>query len=317
VPQDGRIQVKLGTHRVDLRVSSLPTVHGESVVLRVLDRESMRLSPDALGLADDDRDRLRRILALADGMVLVTGPTGSGKTTTLYACLNSLNQADRKIITVEEPVEYQLTGVNQVAVRPEIGMTFASALRAMLRQSPNVILVGEIRDRETADVAVNAALTGHLVFSTLHTNDAVGAVTRLADLGARPFLVSSVLRAVIAQRLVRRICPHCRRWEEPSDRDMVAAGWIRGQVDLGRCARGAGCPECRETGFAGRIAIFEMFFITAVVRRLMAAHAGASAIRDQARRDGLRSLREDGLRKVLAGETTIEEVLGATSGESL
>jgi general secretion pathway protein E/type IV pilus assembly protein PilB len=316
IPQDGRIQVKLASRRVDLRVSSLPTIHGESVVLRVLDRESVSLHPDALGLAGDDRERLQRILALPDGMVLVTGPTGSGKTTTLYACLNALNQVDRKIITVEEPVEFQLPGINQVPVRPEIGMTFASALRAMLRQSPNVILVGEIRDRETAEVAVNAALTGHLVFSTLHTNDAPGAVTRLGDLGARPFLVSAVLRAVVAQRLVRRICRRCRRPAAPTDGEMVAAGWIRGAVDLGQCARGSGCADCQGTGFAGRTAIFEMFFITGAVRQLIGANAGASALRAQARQDGMRSLRADGLRKVLAGETTIEEVLGATAGES-
>ncbi|HVU16479.1 MAG TPA: GspE/PulE family protein [Candidatus Didemnitutus sp.] len=317
VPQDGRIQQMLSDRRVDLRVSSLPSLHGESIVLRVLDAGRRNFHPDALGLDAENRAVLDRILALPDGMVLVTGPTGSGKTTTLYGCLNALNSVDRKIITVEEPVEFQFRGMNQVPVRPEIGLTFATALRAMLRQAPNVILIGEIRDRETAEVAVNAALTGHLVFSTLHTNDAPGAVTRLTDLGARPFLVSAVLRAVVAQRLVRRVCENCARPTEPAPHEKVAAGWIQPDVDFSGCRRGIGCPNCEGTGLSGRTAIFEIFLITETVRGLIATGAGAEAIRAQALREGLRSLRADGLRKVLAGETTIEEVFAATAGDPL
>jgi len=315
VPQDGRIQVAVDGRAIDLRVSSLPTVHGESVVMRILDQQGLRVGLPELGFGPETEAAFARVLASPDGIVLVTGPTGSGKTTTLYSCLHHLNRADRKIITVEEPVEYQLTGINQVPVRAEIGMTFASALRAMLRQAPNVVMVGEIRDRETAEVSLNAALTGHLVFSTLHTNDAPGAVTRLIDLGARPFLVAAALRATVAQRLVRRVCPHCRRLHVPSAREILAAGLTPGQAAGGRFARGAGCAACRGTGYLGRTGIFEMFLITAKIRDLIGENAPAARLRALARAEGMPSLREDGLRKVLAGDTTIEEVVSATAGD--
>jgi type IV pilus assembly protein PilB len=312
VPQDGRIQIELAGRPLDLRVASLPTAHGESIVMRLLDRQNLRLGLPELGFGSDDEKLFRRLLASPDGLILVTGPTGSGKTTTLYACLHHLNQPDRKIVTVEDPVEYQLGGINQVPVRPEIGMTFGAALRAMLRQSPNIIMVGEIRDRETAEIAINAALTGHLVFSTLHTNDAPGAVTRLLDLGVKPFLVAASLRAVMAQRLVRRICPQCRRPGEPSPHELRMLGLTAAQAAGASIARGAGCSACRGSGYLGRTGIFEIFFANDVMRELIAGSASAGRLRAQARQDGMRTMREDGLRKVLAGLTTIEEAVSAT-----
>jgi general secretion pathway protein E/type IV pilus assembly protein PilB len=315
VPQDGRIQIALDGRPLDLRVSSLPTAHGESLVLRVLDQQGLRLGLSELGFGDEDREMFTRLLASPDGILLVTGPTGSGKTTTLYSCLHHLNQPDCKIITVEEPVEYQIGGINQVPVRTDIGMTFASALRAMLRQAPNIVMVGEIRDRETAEVSLNAALTGHLVFSTLHTNDAPGAVTRLIDLGSKPFLVAAALRATVAQRLVRRICPHCRRAHVPSPRELRLCGLSSAQAADARFARGAGCAACHGTGYLGRLGIFEIFLITDAIRTLIGENASGARLRAQARRDGGRSLRDDGVRKVLAGSTTIEEVASATAGD--
>jgi type IV pilus assembly protein PilB len=312
VPQDGRIQVKLGGRSLDLRVSSLPTAHGESIVMRILDKEGLRLGLPELGLLPDDQTNFERLLGSPDGIVLVTGPTGSGKTTSLYACLHHLNHADRKIITIEDPVEYQLTGINQVPVRAEVGMTFASALRAMLRQAPNIVMVGEIRDGETADIAINASLTGHLVFSTLHTNDAPSAVTRLIDIGAKPFLLAASLRATMAQRLVRRNCPQCRRSYTPTARELHALGLSEERVAAATFMCGSGCTECNGTGFFGRMGIFEIFFITDEIRTLIYENASAASLRAQARLQGMRTMREDGVRKVLAGLTTIEEVVSVT-----
>ena len=307
LPQDGRARISLLGRTVDLRVSSLPSVHGESLVLRLLEPEQIRLGVAELGLDVADQKSLARLLTLPDGIVLVTGPTGSGKTTTLYACLHHLNKPDRKIITVEDPVEYQLAGINQVLVRSDVGMTFAAALRAILRQAPNIVMVGEIRDRETAEMAINAALTGHLVFSTLHTNDAPGAVIRLLDLGVKPFLVASALRAVVAQRLVRRVCPCCVR---PGA--VAPVGIMPGARQRERPACTTECPSCGGIGYSGRVAIFEFLTMSTTMQQLIYERAGAALMRRQARAQGMNTLREDGLRKAKAGLTTIEEVLAAT-----
>lgn len=315
IPQDGRIKIMLAGRPLDLRVSSLPTAHGESIVMRVLDKEGLRLGLPELGFYGDDEADFSKLISSPDGIVLVTGPTGSGKTTTLYACLHHLNKSHRKIITVEDPVEYQLTGINQVPVRPEIGMTFASALRAMLRQAPNIVMVGEIRDAETADIAINASLTGHLVFSTLHTNDAPSAVTRLIDIGAKPFLVAASLRATMAQRLVRRVCRDCACDYTPTARELLALGATAAQLKDARFMRGAGCAECNGTGYRGRMGIFEIFLISDEIRGLIYENASAARLRACARRGGMRTMREDGVRKVLAGLTTIEEVVSVTVGD--
>jgi type IV pilus assembly protein PilB len=315
VPQDGRIQVKLDGRTLDLRVSSLPTTHGESIVMRILDKEGLKLGMPELGFLPDDQAAFERNIASPDGIMLVTGPTGSGKTTTLYASLHHLNQPDRKIITVEEPVEYQLAGINQVPVNAALGMTFAAALRAMLRQSPNIVMVGEIRDLETAEIAVNASLTGHTVFSTLHTNDAPSAVTRLIDIGAKPFLVAAALRAVVAQRLVRRICPACKRGFTPGPRELHALGLTSARLADATFAHGTGCAACNGTGYQGRMGIFEIFPVHDEVRAMIYDNVTASRLRAQARRDGMRTMREDGIRKVLAGLTTIEEVVTVTVGD--
>jgi general secretion pathway protein E/type IV pilus assembly protein PilB len=315
VPQDGRLPINLEGRRLDLRVSSLPTTHGESMVMRILDQRGLSRGLGELGFERDDEEQFQRLINAPDGMLLVTGPTGSGKTTTLYGCLHHLNQTDRKIITVEDPVEYQLSGINQVPVRAEIGMTFAAALRAMLRQAPNVVMVGEIRDLETAEIAINASLTGHLVFSTLHTNDAPGALTRLLDLGAKPFLVAAALRAIMAQRLVRRICPACRRAYTPAAREVQALGLTPAQLAGAEFAHGAGCAACHGTGYLGRMGIFEIFLISDEVRGMVYERASATSLRVRARRDGMRTMRDDGIRKVLAGLTTIEEVVSATVGD--
>jgi len=317
VPQDGRIQVALGGRTLDLRVSSLPTAHGESIVMRILDQEGLKLGMPELGFLPDDQKEFEQLITLPDGIMLVTGPTGSGKTTTLYASLHHLNRPDRKIITVEEPVEYQLSGINQVPVNAAIGMTFAAALRAMLRQAPNIVMVGEIRDHETAEVAINASLTGHLVFSTLHTNDAPSAVTRLIDIGAKPFLVAAALRAVMAQRLVRRICPACKRAYLPSVRERHALGLRPSQLDGVAFAHGAGCVACNGTGYAGRMGIFEIFRVHDGVRALIYDNVTSARLRAQVRADGMRTMREDGIRKVLAGLTTIDEVVNVTVGDPL
>ena len=316
VPQDGRIQIAVGGKQLDLRVSSLPTVHGESIVMRILDKEGLTLGLPELGFFSDDAATFERLISLPDGILLVTGPTGSGKTTTLYGCLHFINKPDRKIITVEDPVEYQLNGINQVPVRHDVGMTFASALRAMLRQAPNIVMVGEIRDLETAEIAINASLTGHMVFSTLHTNDAPGAVTRLIDIGVKPFLVSTSLRAVMAQRLVRKICRQCKRAVVPTANELRALNITAAQAEGATFAKGEGCGNCNSTGYRGRMGIFEIFVVNEEVQKMIYEGAGSSRLRDKARTLGMRTMREDGARKVTAGLTTIEEVVSITVGDS-
>lgn len=317
IPQDGRIQVNVGTKPIDLRVSSLPTAYGESIVMRILDKEGLQLGLPQLGFLSDDQAVMERIISLPDGLFLVTGPTGSGKTTTLYSCLHFINKPDRKLITVEDPVEYQLSGINQVPVRTEVGMTFANALRSMLRQAPNIIMVGEIRDLETAEIAINASLTGHMVFSTLHTNDAPGAVTRMIDIGVKPFLVSTSLRAVMAQRLVRKICPKCKHAYTPDPRELRSLNITAQQASNASFAKGAGCENCHGSGYRGRAGIFEIFVTNDELQRMIYENVGTGRLRDKARALGMRTMREDGLRKVLTGMTTIEEVVSITVGDSL
>ena len=315
LPQDGRIQVKIGNRPIDLRVSTIPTNHGESVVIRLLDKSSLVVGLPELGLFSDDQETFERLIQLPDGILLVTGPTGSGKTSTLYTCLNCVNKPDRKIITVEEPIEYQMTGINQVQVNPEIGMTFPAALRSILRQAPNIIMIGEIRDLETASIATNASLTGHLVLSTLHTNDAPSAVARLIDIGVQPFLVASSLRAIMAQRLVRRVCPTCRHPAELSESEMRALRIEQEQLPEARIMHGQGCERCRGTGYKGRIGIFEIFVLDDEVRHMINKRSATYSLRQQARELGMRTLREDGIRKILAGLTTAEEVISSTIGD--
>ncbi len=317
VPQDGRINIRVGAKVIDLRVSTLPTAFGESIVMRILDKENLQLGLPQLGFFSDDQATFERIIAMPDGIFLVTGPTGSGKSTTLYSALNHINHPDRKIITVEDPVEYEMAGVNQVQVRREVGMTFSAALRSMLRQAPNIIMVGEIRDKETAEIAVNASLTGHMVFSTLHTNDAPSAVSRLVDIGIKPFLVSASLRAVMAQRLVRRICPNCREPYEPDERLLNSVGIRPDQVAEATFMKGGGCAKCSGTGFRGRVGIFEMFTMNEELSQMIYEDASLVAIRAKAREMGMRTMREDGIRKILAGVTTPEEVLHATVADAL
>jgi len=316
VPQDGRIGLAMQDgSSIDLRVSTIPTVHGESIVMRILDKTSLQLGLPQLGFFADDQATMERILGLPDGIFLVTGPTGSGKSTTLYACLNTLNKPDRKIITVEDPVEYEVPGINQVQVNEEAGMTFAAALRSMLRQAPNIIMVGEIRDAETATIAINASLTGHLVFSTLHTNDAPSAVTRLIDIGVKPFLVSSSIRAVMAQRLIRKICSNCGQLHMPSEEELRSLNLSPSQTSDATFRHGHGCDICRGTGYKGRGGIFELFLVDDEIRTLINDSASVSEIRQRARDTGMRTLREDGIRKVVAGMTTAEEVIAATTGD--
>jgi type II secretion system protein E len=315
LPQDGRIQVKIKKKPVDLRVSTIPTNHGESIVIRILDKASLMLGLPELGFFSDDQETFERLIQLPDGIVLVTGPTGSGKTSTLYTCLNYINKPDRKIITVEEPIEYQMTGINQVQVNPEIGMTFPAALRSILRQAPNVIMIGEIRDLETASIATNASLTGHLMFSTLHTNDAPSAIARLIDIGVQPFLVASSLRAIMAQRLARRICPNCKQPAELTETEMRALQIQPGQMRDAQVMQGKGCDQCRGTGYKGRLGIFEIFVLDDEVRHMINKRSSTLNLRQRARELGMRTLREDGIRKVLAGVTTAEEVISITLGD--
>jgi type IV pilus assembly protein PilB len=315
VPQDGRMQVEAGGRALDLRVSSLPTAHGESIVMRLLDQKGLQVGLPQLGFLPDHQREFETGIASPDGIMLVTGPTGSGKTTTLYAALHHLNQPDRKIITVEEPVEYQIAGINQVPVNGTTGMTFAAALRAMLRQAPNVVMIGEIRDLETADIVLNASLTGHMVFSTLHTNDAPSAITRLIDLGAKRFLVAAALRSVLAQRLVRRICPACKRGYTPAPRERHALGLSPAELVGAEFTHGAGCAACHGTGYQGRTGIFELLPVGEGIRTLIYDNVTAGRLRACARQEGMRTMREDGIRKVLAGLTTIEEVVAVTLGD--
>ncbi|MGH8047320.1 MAG: GspE/PulE family protein [Chthoniobacterales bacterium] len=312
LPQDGRIQIKIGKNAIDLRVSTVPTVHGESIVMRILDKSSLVLGLPELGFLSDDQALFENLIQLPDGILLVTGPTGSGKTTTLYACLNYINKPDRKLITVEDPVEYQMSGINQVQVNADIGMSFPAALRSMLRQAPNIIMIGEIRDAETAGIAINASLTGHLVLSTLHTNDAPSAIPRLVDIGVQPFLVSSSMRAAIAQRLVRRLCPKCKEPTELSEYELHTLGLEASQMTNAKPMKPVGCENCRGRGYKGRMGIFEMFVIDDEVRHMINNNASTIALRQRARELGMRTLREDGVRKVLAGLTTAEEVITTT-----
>ncbi len=315
IPQDGRIQVNIRGRELDLRVSTVPTNHGESIVMRILDKQNLALGLPQLGFFSDDQQTFERLLGMSDGIILVTGPTGSGKTTTLYACLQSINRPDRKIITVEDPVEYQMSGINQVQVRPEINLTFAYALRSILRQAPNIIMLGEIRDVETATIATEASLTGHLVFSTLHTNDAPSAVTRLLDIGVKPFLVASSLRAAMAQRLVRCICEGCKEPYEASESELRLLGPLAEQMRGVELYKGRGCKQCVLTGYKGRKGIFEIFLVSDDIQRMIFDKLSAVELRVRARELGMRTLREDGLRKAVAGVTTLEEIIRVTMGD--
>jgi general secretion pathway protein E/type IV pilus assembly protein PilB len=313
LPQDGRIRLKVAGREVDVRVSVIPMLHGEAVVLRLLDRTAMLLGLEHLGMSDRDRAIFERLLALPHGIILVTGPTGSGKTTTLYAALSRINDVSRKIVTIEDPIEYHLRGINQIQVSGKAGLTFARGLRSILRHDPDVILVGEIRDRETADIAVQASLTGHLVFSTLHTNDAPGALTRLVDMGVEPYLVASSLETVLAQRLVRLICNNCKESFVPEDMGTLAEEFADDPPRV--LYRGAGCRECQGTGYRGRTGIFETMLVTGTIRAMILERTSAGQIRKVAAQEGMKSLREDGWRLVRSGRTTLEEVLRATKDE--
>ncbi|MCS6866933.1 MAG: ATPase, T2SS/T4P/T4SS family [Gemmataceae bacterium] len=317
-PQDGRIKMTVQGRHFDLRVSLLPSVHGQSAVMRILDRNNIQVSIKDLGFAEDDYMRFQQIIKRPNGIFLVTGPTGSGKTTTLYSALNELNRPDRKIITAEDPVEYYLPGINQVEVKHSIGLDFARIIRAMLRQAPNIILVGEIRDKETAEIAVQASLTGHLVFSTLHTNDAPSAITRLADIGVPPFLIASSVIAIMAQRLVRVNCPKCKEPYQPHSSELKAAGVTPEQLEKANFMKGRGCNHCRQTGYRGRQGIFELMRMTSVIRELTFAQAPTQELRRKARSaGGMRTLLEDGVLKILKGITTFDEVLSICHAEVL
>ena len=315
VPLDGRINVKVGEKVIDLRVSTLPTVHGESIVMRILDKESLSLGLPQLGFFSDDQDTFEHVISMPDGIFLVTGPTGSGKSTTLYSALNAINKPDRKIITVEDPVEYEVPGINQVQVRSDVGMTFSAALRAMLRQAPNIVMVGEIRDLETAEIAINASLTGHMVFSTLHTNDAPSAVSRLVDMGVKPFLVSASLRAALAQRLVRAICQGCKEPHTPNSSELSILGINEEQASNASFMIGHGCSKCGDKGFRGRKGVFEIFVVNPDLEEMIYHNVSIVELRKKAREMGMRSMRDDGFRKVLSGVTTLDEVLMVTTEE--
>jgi type II secretory ATPase GspE/PulE/Tfp pilus assembly ATPase PilB-like protein len=313
LPQDGRINLQSSGQNIDVRVSTIPTVNGESISLRLLTRTEQQFGFERLDLSEEQKTIVRSLLGQPNGIVLVTGPTGSGKSTTLYSFLTSINSVQRRIITIEEPVEYRLPGVSQIDVKPEIGLTFANGLRHILRQDPNVVMVGEIRDFETAEIAIRAAMTGHLVFSTLHTNDAVGGITRLLDMGVEPFLLASVVRAFIAQRLVRTICPDCaQRVTYPEEYLKEIDAPISPDQHF---YRGAGCESCRQTGYRGRAAIFEFCRVTDPLQKLIISKATGGELKQRAIQDGMLSLRHDGWRRVLKGQTTVEEVVRATQAD--
>src|SRR5262249_19311451 len=314
-PQDGRIKIFVAGKDIDMRVSILPTAHGQSAVMRILDRDNIKVGLRDLGFGDEDWKRFTQLIKRPNGILLVTGPTGSGKTTTLYAALNELNRPDVKIITAEDPVEYYLPGVNQCEVKAKIGMTFARIIRAMLRQNPNILLVGEIRDQETAETAIQASLTGHLVFSTLHTNDAPSAITRLVDIGIQPFLVASSVMAIMAQRLVRKVCPKCRDLFGPPAHILNGIGLRPEIIKKANFMKGKGCNHCNKTGYRGRMGIFELMTMTAQVREMTFKGDSTLNIRRVARKQGMRTLFEDGIIKVLKGQTTLEEVLRITQRE--
>ncbi len=324
VPQDGRIQCQVHGKALDLRVSTVPTSQGESIVMRLLDQSTLSITLPDLGFMSDDQEYFRGLIKLADGIILVTGPTGSGKTTTLYACLSEINDETRKIITVEDPIEYVMPGVNQVHVKSDIGMTFARALRSMLRQAPNVIMIGEIRDLETAGIAINASLTGHLVLSTLHTNDAPSAIARLIDIGVKPFLVSSAVRAVMAQRLCRKLCT-CKEPAVLTEAEMISLHIDSEQLSDAKIFKPKGCERCRFTGYRGRLGIFEIFKVDDEMRQMInrmgetedrSEQVSTVQLRRRAREQGMRTLREDGFQKVFAGLTTFDEVLAVTMGDT-
>jgi general secretion pathway protein E len=318
LPQDGRIRTKIAGKDVDIRVSVIPTAFGERIVMRLLDRSATLLPLDDLGLAGQNLKTVQRLIHQSHGIILVTGPTGSGKTTTLYAALQKINSNEKNIITIEDPIEYQLAGVGQMQVNPKIELTFANGLRSILRQDPDVIMVGEIRDMETAEIAIHAALTGHLVFSTLHTNDSFGAVTRLVDMGIEPFLVSSSVIAVMAQRLVRRVCAKCRTPVQPSSEQLRELGISPAEAAQGTVFHpGPGCPQCKQTGYRGRVGIHELLIVDDDVRALIMKNSDAATIRRDATSRGMPTLREDGTRKVLEGLTTIEEVMRVTQEDLL
>ena len=313
LPQDGRISLRVKGEEIDVRVSTMPTVYGESVSLRLLMRSSGMYGMDRLGLFPDDEEILHRLIRRPHGILLVTGPTGSGKSTSLYAWLHTINSVDKRILTVEDPIEYEMAGINQIQMKPEIGLTFAVGLRHILRQDPDVIMVGEIRDQETADIAIRAALTGHLVFSTLHTNDSAGGVTRLVDMGIEPFLVASSVEALVAQRLVRRLCPKCKRpWtvDMPFLESLV---FPISKLLTGTICEPVGCDECRGTGYAGRTGIYEILLVSDAIRQMIVERRSSADIKIHALEHGMRTLRMDGWRKVLGGVTTLEEVIRVTS----
>ena len=315
LPQDGRIEIKIGEKNIDLRVSTLPTAYGERVVMRLLNKSSVLLSLETLGMAKHDLDRYRQLIKAPFGIILVTGPTGSGKTTTLYSTLSILNKPDVNIITVEDPIEYQINGISQMQVNSKIGLTFSNGLRTIVRQDPDIILVGEIRDLETAEIAIQSALTGHLVFSTLHTNDSASAITRLIDMGVEPFLVSSSVNAILAQRLVRQICPHCKDSYKPDSEYLARVGVSPSKFGDRLLYHGRGCPECMGTGYQGRLGIFELMILNDPLKSLILKTSDSGEIKRQALSSltmGMRTLRQDGLRKVLAGLTTLEEVFRVT-----
>ena len=314
LPQDGRINLTTGSGAIDVRVSTIPTVNGESISLRLLSRtETLTFGLDRLDMGARQMTEMKKMLALPNGIILVTGPTGSGKSTSLYSFLSSINQPSRRIITVEEPVEYRLPGISQIDVKAEIGLTFANGLRAILRQDPNIVMVGEIRDVETAEIAIRAAMTGHLVFSTLHTNDAVSGITRLLDMGIEPFLLASVVRCFLAQRLVRTICPDCGT-EATYDADYLRANEFTAPPGT-KLYRGKGCDTCRQTGYRGRAAIFEVCIVTEGLRRMIIRKETGSALKARAIQDGMESLRSDGWRRMLKGQTTVEEIVRVTQAD--
>jgi general secretion pathway protein E len=317
LPQDGRIRTKIAGKDIDIRVSTLPTSFGERVVMRLLDRSAVLLDLEDVGIPDQTLERINKIINLSHGIFLVTGPTGSGKTTTLYGCLSAINSEDINIITVEDPVEYQLKGISQIQVQSKINLTFASALRSILRQDPDVVLIGEMRDLETAEIAIQASLTGHLVFSTLHTNDSAGAVTRLTDMGVEPFLVASSVVGIMAQRLVRTICPHCKESYTPTKEELAELGIKPEQLVNGVVYRGAGCSECMTSGYKGRSGIYELMLVSDKVRQLILKNTDSNTIKRQAVSEGMRTLRDDGADKVIAGLTTIEEVLRVTQEDTI
>ncbi len=317
LPQDGRIRIKIAGKDIDIRVSVLPTAHGERVVMRLLDKSAVLLDLEELGLGGERLEAFKKLIARPYGIILVTGPTGSGKTTTLYAALSRINSEDINIITVEDPIEYQLRGIGQIHVNPKIELTFAAGLRSILRQDPDVIMVGEIRDGETAEIAIQASLTGHLVFSTLHTNDAAGAVTRLVEMGTEPFLVSSSVLAILAQRLVRMLCPACREPFLPPSEGLAELGLQLSDLPDGHLYRAKGCPRCMQTGYKGRTGIYELLRVDEGIRALIMKGADSGTIKEEARRRGMLTLREDGTRKLVRGITSPEEVLRVTQEEAV